>query len=281
MAGSPTAQRRRLGRALRSLREEKNLNGEEAAAAAERSASWLSRIESGQAGLRLRELRDLLDLYELNDPARRADLERMANAGRQRGWWTDYADVMDPSFARFIGLESEATTILTFEDHAIPGLLQSPAYMRSLFRLAVPPLATEAEESYFSFRVRRQEILRAHDRPRFAVILDEAVLHRRIGSPAVRHEQLTLLLEAVDREIVEFRILATSQERMPLHAFTILRFEEDPSVTHIDTLFRGILEEASTATQTYEAIFAYLTTIALDPSASRQIIQDLKESSND
>jgi transcriptional regulator with XRE-family HTH domain len=277
MPGSPTAQRRRLGRMLRSLREGKNLNGEKAAAAAERSASWLSRIESGQAGLRLRELRDLLDLYGMTDPARRADFERMATAGRQPDWWTDYADVIDPAFVRFVGLESEATAILTFEDHAIPGLLQSPSYMRALFRLAVPQPAAKVTDAVFEFRTQRQNILQGDERPRFSAILDEAVLHRPVGGPEVAHEQLTLLLDAIDRELVEFQVLPSRRERMPLHAFTILRFEDDPTVTHIDTLLRGVFEEGPTATETYETIFSYLRSIALDPPASRQVVLAMKD----
>src|SRR4051794_32457565 len=138
--GSPTAQRRRLGRLLRDLRERRDLNGDEAAAAVERSASWLSRIESGQAGLRQRELRDLLDLYGLTDAGRRTELEQMADAGRQRAWWSEYADALAPSFLRYVGLEADAASILVFEDRVMPGLLQSPAYISSLFALAVPEL---------------------------------------------------------------------------------------------------------------------------------------------
>ena len=277
MPGSPTAQRRRLGRLLRSLREEKNLNGEEAAAAAERSASWLSRIESGQAALRQRELRDLLDLYGLKDQARRADLEQMANAGRQRGWWSDYTDVMDASFIRFVGLESEATTILTFEDHAIPGLLQSPLYMRGLFRLVVPALDAEVTEAWMEFRTLRQQLLREAERPHFTVILDEAVLQRPIGGSDVAHEQLSLLLDAIDGSLVEFQILPLSYERMPLHAFTVLQFEDDPTITHLDTLSGGVFEETSAMVGRYEKIFAYLRAIALGPPESRRIIETLKE----
>lgn len=277
MSVSPSAQRRRLGRVLRSLRERANLTGEEAAAAAERSASWLSRIESGQSALRLRELRDLLDLYGAPGAAERETLERLANAGRQRDWWADYVDALDASFARFVGLESEAATILTFEDHAIPGLLQSPAYMRALFRLAIPQPAAEVTKLAIEFRTRRQHLLQDVERPKFTVILDEAVLHRRIGGPDVAGEQLGYLLDAIDRGIVDFRVLPTDNERMPLHAFTVLQFDGDPTVAYIDTLSGGVLEESHTATETYEKIFAYLHTITLDPAASRRVVQTLKE----
>ncbi|WP_203933076.1 DUF5753 domain-containing protein [Virgisporangium ochraceum] len=262
---------------LRSLREAANLNGEEAAAAAERSASWLSRIESGQAVLRLRELRDLLNHYRMDDPDRRAALERMATEGRERDWWTGYTDKLDPLFGRFVGLEAVASEILTFEDHAIPGLLQSPRYMQTLIRLAVPKPQPEVTEATIEFRTRRQGILHDEQRPHFVVILDEAVLHRRMGGQEVMREQFAFLLDAIDRGLVEFRILATTQERMPLHAFTILRFEDDPAVAHLDTLSGGVLEEGHTAIETYETIFAYLRTIAHDPPASRRVIQAMKE----
>ncbi|WP_204009309.1 DUF5753 domain-containing protein [Virgisporangium aurantiacum] len=275
--GSPTAQRRRLGRLLRSLREQAGLNGEDAGAAVERSASWLSRIESGQAALRLRELRDLLGVYGVTDPARIASFEQLANAGRQRGWWSDYSDVSS-TFARYVGLETDAAAISTFEDRVIPGLLQSPGYMRALFNLAVPAPSPEVIEARIQVRARRQQILREADRPRFSLVLDEAVLRRRIGGAEVAREQLAHLLDAIDRQHVDLQILTFAGGAvMPLHAFTLLQFSEDPAVVYIDTLTGGVWEEGDTRTGTYAEIFAYLLTIALDRPASRHLIQVAKD----
>jgi hypothetical protein len=93
----------------------------------------------------------------------------------------------------------------------------------------------------------------------------------------VAHEQLTFLLEAIDDDLVELQVLPSSHERMPLHAFTILRFDDDPTIAHLDTLSDGVLEDAPTAVETYETIFAYLRSIALDPTASRRVVQVMKE----
>jgi transcriptional regulator with XRE-family HTH domain len=276
--GSPIAQRRRLGRLLRSLREQVGRTGEDAAAAVERSASWLSRIESGQSALRLRELRDLLQLYGLTDQARITELEGLANAGRQRGWWSRYGDVIPGAFARYIGLEADAIAISTFEDRVIPGLLQSPGYMRALFALGVPPPPAEVVESRVEIRTKRQELLRRAGRPRFTLILDEAVLRRRIGGEPVAREQLAFLLDAIEQEQVELQILTfEGGEVMPLHAFTVLRFDDDPAVVYIDTLTGGVWEEGNTVAGTYEKIFDYIRTIALPPQASRQYIQAAKD----
>jgi len=48
---SPTVRRRRLGILLRDLRDVRGLTGEQAGEAVERSASWISRVETGRIGL--------------------------------------------------------------------------------------------------------------------------------------------------------------------------------------------------------------------------------------
>ncbi|MBT8227854.1 MAG: helix-turn-helix domain-containing protein [Dactylosporangium sp.] len=75
---SPTLRRRRLGLALRALREAAGRTGDEAGTAVERSGSWISRIETGRVGLRVRDLRDLYDFYGMTDASRLAELETLA-----------------------------------------------------------------------------------------------------------------------------------------------------------------------------------------------------------
>src|SRR5262245_58694697 len=134
-ARSPTMMRRRLGAALRTLRAESNKTFDDVAEHLERSQSWLSRVESGHIGIRNRELRDLLNLYEVRDSMLRSRLEALADSGRRRGWWSDYTNTLSPAFGRFIGFEADASLIRTYEDRVVPGLLQHPDYMSSLQHL--------------------------------------------------------------------------------------------------------------------------------------------------
>ena len=64
---SPTVRERRLARTLRHLREEASLTIEDVAEKLEISPSTVSRMETAQVGVRPRDLRFLLDMYEITD----------------------------------------------------------------------------------------------------------------------------------------------------------------------------------------------------------------------
>src|SRR5262249_3714711 len=123
--GSPTVRRRRLGLILRGMREKAGLTGEDAGAALERSGSWISRGETGRVGLRSRDLHDLLKVYRNDDPALAEELLALAREGKQRGWWSKYADTLSGPYATYIGFESEAAELLAYETLIVHGLLQT------------------------------------------------------------------------------------------------------------------------------------------------------------
>jgi len=118
---SPTVRRRRLGLILRGLREKARLTGEEVGTAIERSGSWVSRVETGRVGLRGRDLNDLLELYKVEDRALSDELLALAREGKQRGWWSKYADTLFGPYATYIGFESEAAELLVYETLIVHG----------------------------------------------------------------------------------------------------------------------------------------------------------------
>jgi transcriptional regulator with XRE-family HTH domain len=129
---------RRLARSLRHLREGAGLTIEEVAEKLEMSASTVSRMETAQVGVRPRDLRLLLDIYEVSD-AERDQLLQIARERRQQRWWQEYADLPNIPLA---GLEEEASTIWQFSTQLVPGLLQTEAYARAVLeaiRLGAPP----------------------------------------------------------------------------------------------------------------------------------------------
>ena len=158
--GSPTVRRRRLGLILRGLRERAGLTGEEVGTAIERSGSWVSRVETGRVGLRSRDLNDLLELYGVRDQALRDELLALAREGKQRGWWSKYADTLAGPYATYIGFESEAAELLVYETLVVHGLLQTEEYARAIFGAAMLPRNTgDMVERKVKVRMERQELL--------------------------------------------------------------------------------------------------------------------------
>ncbi|MFC9815080.1 helix-turn-helix domain-containing protein, partial [Streptomyces virginiae] len=64
---NPTVRRRRLGMELRKLREDKGMTAEQVAERLLVSQSKISRLESGRRSISQRDVRDLCDVYEVED----------------------------------------------------------------------------------------------------------------------------------------------------------------------------------------------------------------------
>lgn len=101
--------------------------------------------------------------------------------------------------------EREADLLRHFETVVIPGLLQTRAYARAIIGTE---LAGDVAEEAVINRLARQAIITRDDSPaRLVVTLDEGVLYRPIGGPAVMREQLHSLVEAIQRPNVSIYVV--------------------------------------------------------------------------
>ncbi|MEO3812853.1 helix-turn-helix transcriptional regulator [Sphaerisporangium sp. B11E5] len=107
--------------------------------------------------------------------------------------------------------EQDATGLCSWEPMLIPGLFQTEAYAREMFATA-PGITAEEVEERLAGRMRRQSILNRAKPPLISVIMDEAVLHRRIGGAHVLREQLQFVLEVAQRPEVTLQIVPYEAE---------------------------------------------------------------------
>ena len=196
-ASSPTLRRRRLSAELRALREVKGMTSVEATKRLDWSSGRLTRMERGEwVRPNPRDIRDLLDLYEVNDERKREYLLTLAREGRQRGWWHPYREMLSERYSTYIGLEADAASVLTFEPLMIPGLLQTADYARGLLAGGPSEHGTDEIEKRVEIRLERQKLLTRDDDPlRLWAVMDEAVLRRSMGGPDVARGQLGHLVE--------------------------------------------------------------------------------------
>ncbi|HEX3207619.1 MAG TPA: helix-turn-helix transcriptional regulator [Propionibacteriaceae bacterium] len=265
---SPTVRERRLARALRHLREEAGLTIEEIAEKLEMSASTVSRMETAQVGVRPRDLKFLLDMYEVSE-AERDQLLQIARERRQQRWWREYADL--PSIL-FAGLEEDASAIWQYSTQLIPGLLQSEAYARAVLQAIRLDAKPGDVERRLELRVHRQELLTSEHAPEYWVVLDEAVVLRQVGGPAVMADQLGELIEAARRPNVTLQVLPfTSGEHAGMDGeFTVFHYLEsaDPDVVYIENTGSDLYLEAPEVTRRYSKIFDHLRAAAQNPAES-------------
>lgn len=281
-SGSPTVRRRRLAAELRRLRG--NRTGGEVARAIGWSPTKVSRAESGRESLPPAEIEKLVDYYGVTGPLRRRLLGLAEDAAR-RGWWEDYADILTPQYMEFIGLEEEAASCLHWEIFAIPGLLQTEEYTRQLniaYQGLVPTIPPSVQDRFLRVRMRRQERLVREPVLRLSVVIDEAVLIRRVGNHAVMRAQLQRLADVTELPNVDLRVLRLREHPGVLSgSFVIMRFGpqdglEDEGVlgdvVSTEALVTEIYVEGETDTQLYSIFFNSLRKSALSVPDSRELI---------
>jgi transcriptional regulator with XRE-family HTH domain len=195
VASGPTALRIALGSQLRRLREAHGITCEAAGRVIRASASKISRLEHGRVSMKQRDLADLLTLYGVTGEAERADGLRLAREAARPGWWHQYGGILPGWFEFYIGLESAASRIRTYEMQFVPGLLQTPEYARAVIRGGHPAAPPEEIARRVSLRMKRQQILSRPDGPKLWAVVDETALRRRLGAPGVMEAQLGRLVQ--------------------------------------------------------------------------------------
>jgi transcriptional regulator with XRE-family HTH domain len=270
---SPTVRRRELGALLRALRNERGLTVDQVATELLCSASKVSRMETGQRGATARDVRDLCELYGVTDPAERARMTRLAAEGKQQGWWQSYE--LD-YFATYVGLEESATSIKMFQSTTIPGLLQTPDYVRAMSDVLVPRVSMERTDELVEVKVRRQARLAGDPPLPLRIILDEAALHRAVGGPAVMSAQLEHMVTASRIHNVTIRVIPFSSGAHSAmdSTFTIMAFDVPvASVVYVEGLVGWIYIERPQDVMRYEQVFDQLQGSALSPQESVELIK--------
>jgi transcriptional regulator with XRE-family HTH domain len=271
-SGSPTVRRRELGALLRTLRTDRGWTVEYVAERLLVSPSKISRLETGQRGVSQRDIRDLCDLYEVDD-ALRDHLTDLAAEGKQQAWWQSRG----LPYSTYVGLESEAALICDFGLSVIPGLLQAADYAREVLWATQPEFGADVIEQRVAGRLDRQRILTSANPPKFEAVIDESVIHRVPRRQGVMRAQLDKLLEASQLENVSIRILPFSAGLLPSgnNKFITLAFDrpEVPPVAFIESLTGDVYIEKQEDVQKYEKAFRIMLEASLSQPDSLDMIR--------
>jgi transcriptional regulator with XRE-family HTH domain len=280
--GSPSVRRRRLAAELRRLREEADLTGEDVAESLGWSASKLSRIELARTGIKAADLSDLLTRYGVPED-HRAELLRLVQKPRSRGWWQIYTDSLPENFVTLIGLESEAESISAWSPELVPGLLQTQDYARAAIDAHVAATASISPseiDRWVQTRLKRQRILTSEHPTTQVSVLDESVLLRHVGSARVMRDQLAHLIDVSRLENVTLRVLPLAGAHpIGSGAFILLRFAPIPEIgsvsdiVYLEQLTGGaIYVDDDSETHQYGLGFEHLVAESLGPTESRNLI---------
>ena len=260
------------------------------------SATKISRLETGTRRPSLRDVKDLCVLYKV-DKSTADEFMTIAREAREQEWWTQFEDLnLDP----YLGLEEVASAITSYTMYYIPALLQIEDYTRVIIETIAPRMDPKILQQRVEVRMRRQKRLEEADKPRYRVFLDEAVLYRSVGGPAIMAAQLDKVLEVERQNKVTFQIVPFD---LGAHAaqdsnFILFEFDKKSSASPSDeksgsslldekpTLSPVVFIEALTGnhylgkeadTERYREAVEYLRDTALSPRHSVQRLTEIKE----
>ncbi|MEU0543860.1 helix-turn-helix transcriptional regulator [Nocardia sp. NPDC005978] len=273
----PTALRIAVGGQLRKLREENKITREAAGEHIRGSHAKISRLELGRTGFKERDIRDLLSLYGVSDPGELEQFLDLVRKANQPGWWHRYSDLLPSWFETYLGLEHAAKSIRTYEGQLIPGLLQTADYARSVVALG----HDEDGERRVSLRRHRQELLTREGAPTFWAVLDESVLRRPVGGPAVMRGQLEYLIKISQLPNVTIQVLpyAAGGHAAAGSSFTMLRFAESelPDIVYLEQLTSALYLDRREDLELYRQVMDQLSVQAEPPERSREFLTEIAD----
>lgn len=270
-----SARTRGLGVELKELRAAAGLNTREAARRVGLSSATLNRIELGTRPATPEEVFGLLIVYDVPNLERERLLE-MAREAAMPGWWegSNYSGV-SKHLSALANFESVAVKIASVSLSVVPGLLQTPAYMRAM--LACLGNTEPQVERVGAVRAGRQLVLSKPRAPRYHAIIDEAAVRRRLLRPRLMAEQLRHIIKAAETsnvtvQMIPFRL--GGHEGM-ISPFTVLSFAKAPTVIYLEHLYSSVFLDQWSDTQPFQRAIEYLSRRALPPAESAELLADI------
>lgn len=282
IASPPTVQRRILARELRHLREQASLTGDDIKELLGWSPSKISRIENARISVSRGDIERLLDVYEAT-PGQRERLLALATQTQTPHSWRAYP-APTQEFLSFLEVEAVAESIKQWEVSVVPGVMQTEAYARHLiqgWREVDSSLTSRQIEERIAIRMNRQKRFLTPQSSQIWIVMDESILLRTVGSPAVMSEQMERLLEYSELPNVVLQVVPLERARsVSEESFTILNLQKDDpleqGLVYIDHNLTSqfLLDEERTIV--FEKMFDVLSGYALPEQASRDLFHRLR-----
>jgi transcriptional regulator with XRE-family HTH domain len=264
---NPTVARRELAVYFRRLREQRGRSLSELGELLRVTQGQASRLDTGARGFRRGDVEQLCEWYGLG-AGERGRLLAVAEEARRRAWWQQYD--LDDSYRTLIGFEQAADSINEFGSLAVPGLVQTERYATAAIEAS--HVRSIRVDEVVGVRLRRQEVLSRPDPPMLSIVIDESVLARVAGGPAVMRQQLQHLLDLIDRPKVIIQVIGFE---MGLYTAAPVQFilldmgsRQLPPVYYHEDQFGGDDTSDDMETGQARSVWSRLQAEALDPARS-------------
>ena len=266
-----------IGAELKRLRERAGMTQGDVAKGTNYALSTVSAYETGKLipPSDFAKLADKLFGTDGHTEDDEGDLTRLQHLVEQvsvRPWFRDRVEV-----------EKTAREIREYDAYQIPGLLETEDYARAVISAGRPKLPEEEIERAVTLRMTRQQILERDDglpadqnsTPRLWAIIDEAALHRIVGSPEIMLAQRDHLAAMAQRPGITIQVIRNNEGVTCAYgrAFTILKPNSGSTVVYMEGIFDAHYIRNRDSVELYELLFDHLRATALTDDKSLQLVK--------
>ncbi|MEU5271728.1 helix-turn-helix domain-containing protein [Streptomyces hygroscopicus] len=278
---APTVGQVVLGKRLQDLREKAGFKRDEAARVLRVAPATVRRMETAEVALKVPYVQMLLDAYGITGEELDSFITLTEEANKP-GWWQRFHDILPDWFSVHVSLEGAAEMIRAYEPHFVPGLLQTEDYARAVMQTgAVGQSGPQQAERHVALRMERQTLLTRRDPPRLWVVMDETVLRRQVGSPAVMRRQIDRLLESTEMPHITLQVSEFSSGHHPgtYGPFVLFRFAvpELPDMVYVEYLTGAVYLDERIEVASHLEAMDRMAAQAATARRTKEILRDFRK----
>lgn len=265
--------RNELGAALRALRKASGTEAKAVARNAIMSTSKLSKIENGRTAPGVMDVERILTALGVSEAVKAEYLAvARADATEATAWRLVRRMGFHRKQQQIAALEASMSRLRLFQPSLVPGLLQTPEYVRAV--LEKKELGDEALSRGIAARLDRQRVL--HDAGKtLQFVITESVLRWRILPPTMMAGQLDRLSSISRLPNVDIRIvlLASAQNDVPGHSFVI----RDERMVTVETTHAEIMVTDPRDIALYTRKFEGFNAVAVAGDSMRDMLARIRD----
>ncbi|RSM35511.1 XRE family transcriptional regulator [Amycolatopsis balhimycina DSM 5908] len=269
-----TPRARALGFGLRRCREARDFGVRQLARLIGVHAQELSNWEYGKRIPKVEQVALLMGVLVV-EPAERKRLLELARSAHEPSWLEKMVPGVAPSVSNYAEHERAATAIFDWEPTVIPGLLQTPDYVRAL--LAGRGSPPERIEQVVQSRLARRQVLTGYDPLDYHVLVGEIAVRAEVGSAQVMTEQLQHLLKAAVRGNIRLQVMPVQfkPSEGPFHNFALLDYYALPSIVFVELHHASAYLYDEDQVASYRAAAKTMAASAMDERESARFIGEV------
>ncbi|MGC4966028.1 helix-turn-helix domain-containing protein [Streptomyces globisporus] len=262
-----------LGAALRALRQASGKEAKAVARSAVMSTAKLSKIENGRVAPATADVERILTALDVSPEIKAEYLAvARAQATEATAWRLFRRMGYHKKQEQIRALESSMTLLRLFQPSLVPGLLQTPEYIRAVLEPKV--LTDEQLSRTVSARIERQRVLYDTSKALHFVVT-EPVLRWRLLPPAMMAGQLDRIVSVSRLPNVDVRVvpLDAPQRDVPGHSFVI----RDDRVVTVETTHAEVVVTDPLDVSLYVEKFDRFASVSFAGDAMRDLVEGIRD----